>query len=317
MIESTLNKLAYNVGTARVFPFPIRFFDPGDIKCYIYYDSLERQLTASEFAVENKTDYSNGANITLLIQELPATAVLVISRYCSLTQQLNLPQNGKLPSTALEHSLDKLTMIAQQQQEELSRCLKSSISGEGNAPEDLIMQIQNSAAAANQSATMAAEATKTASAAAKTASTAAETASAAAETASAAAKTAENAEKNIEVALASRARTDLANVDTNLDFVVDTWRSGTSWYRKYRSGWVEQGGFVAQGDSPIVTLPVEMADTDYWAMGQSQNDSNTTAALHDLQIHSKTATTLKVGYTGWVTAYRDFIWIVCGKGATE
>ena len=26
------------------------------------------------------------------------------------------------------------------------------------------------------------------------------------------------------------------------DYVVETWRSAYSWYRKYKSGWVEQGG---------------------------------------------------------------------------
>ena len=28
---------------------------------------------------------------------------------------------------------------------------------------------------------------------------------------------------------------------------MDTWASGSSWYRKYKSGWVEQGGVVDNG----------------------------------------------------------------------
>jgi hypothetical protein len=42
----------------------------------------------------------------------------------------------------------------------------------------------------------------------------------------------------------TKAQTDLANVDSNIDYVVESWRAedGSSWYRKYRSGWIEQGG---------------------------------------------------------------------------
>lgn len=29
-----------------------------------------------------------------------------------------------------------------------------------------------------------------------------------------------------------------------VDYVVETWTSGTSWVRRYKSGWLEQGGLV-------------------------------------------------------------------------
>jgi hypothetical protein len=39
-----------------------------------------------------------------------------------------------------------------------------------------------------------------------------------------------------------KAQTDLANVNSNIDYVVESWNDGAGgWYRKYRSGWVEQG----------------------------------------------------------------------------
>lgn len=46
-----------------------------------------------------------------------------------------------------------------------------------------------------------------------------------------------------------------------------------TWYRKYKSGWVEQGG-VTSGGPAQVTLPVEMADTNYSIMGCSRQDSS-------------------------------------------
>ncbi len=57
------------------------------------------------------------------------------------------------------------------------------------------------------------------------------------------------------------------------DFVVETWRStdGKEWYRKYKSGWIVQGGRYTLigpwtgGSAPVayITLQVRMADANY------------------------------------------------------
>ncbi|GHU01477.1 hypothetical protein FACS1894186_4260 [Alphaproteobacteria bacterium] len=53
------------------------------------------------------------------------------------------------------------------------------------------------------------------------------------------------------------------------DYLVDTWRSsdGTSWYRKYASGWIEQGGIVSPASGTptdlIVNFVVPMSNTNY------------------------------------------------------
>ena len=55
-----------------------------------------------------------------------------------------------------------------------------------------------------------------------------------------------------------------AIVDEIGDFVIETFRDGTSWYRLYKSGWIEQGGlatFSSTGTS--VTFEREMDDIDY------------------------------------------------------
>lgn len=54
----------------------------------------------------------------------------------------------------------------------------------------------------------------------------------------------------------------------NYDFVIETQlptsANNYTWYRKYKSGWVEQGGIIAvSGDNISVSFPLEMADTDY------------------------------------------------------
>lgn len=46
------------------------------------------------------------------------------------------------------------------------------------------------------------------------------------------------------------------------DYVIETWCApdGDVWYRKYKSGWVEQGG---RNTSQQITLPLEMRDANY------------------------------------------------------
>ncbi len=55
-----------------------------------------------------------------------------------------------------------------------------------------------------------------------------------------------------------------------VDYVVETQNptdaNGYTWYRKYKSGWVEQGGQTAndaQSTVSTITLPVTMLDSNY------------------------------------------------------
>ena len=48
------------------------------------------------------------------------------------------------------------------------------------------------------------------------------------------------------------------------DFVIETWRDGSNWYRLYNSGWIEQGGIGGAATTTYaVTLHKEMADANY------------------------------------------------------
>ena len=61
-----------------------------------------------------------------------------------------------------------------------------------------------------------------------------------------------------------KADLDLENTDENIDYVIESWTSGANWYRKYRSGWVEQGGFI---DNPVshqnINLNIPFTDSNY------------------------------------------------------
>ena len=64
--------------------------------------------------------------------------------------------------------------------------------------------------------------------------------------------------------------------DGMIDYVVEkqepTSGNGYTWYRKYKSGWVEQGG-ICPSLGYTVTFPVVMADVNYTALGTARNTS--------------------------------------------
>lgn len=53
---------------------------------------------------------------------------------------------------------------------------------------------------------------------------------------------------------------DIAGADYVIEWQTPTAENNYTWYRKYKSGWVEMGG---HSTSQTVTFPVEMADTSY------------------------------------------------------
>lgn len=75
---------------------------------------------------------------------------------------------------------------------------------------------------------------------------------------------------DIQSRLDNKANTNLSNIPSAYDYVVQTYKSGTNWYRKYKSGWVEQGGYDtglvgsgANDSSETYTFLVPMQDSNY------------------------------------------------------
>lgn len=118
----------------------------------------------------------------------------------------------------------------------------------------------------------------------------------------------------------SQIRSDITTLQ-GYDYVVEsqspTAENNYIWYRKYKSGWVEQGICAAAsgGASVAVTLPVTMADTNYSVLLTQQN-SDTSTNLFMLSFYNKTASgfTVNSRYAGSSVA-REFVWQVCGIAA--
>ena len=140
MLETRQNKVTYQIGSEASYPFNIRFIDPSNIHCYLNQDLTVRELESGEFRVEYKESYENGSNIILTMNPMPASGTLTIMRILPETQDLALPNTGKLPSESMEIQLDKIIMLIQQLKEELERCIKVAIAS-GESPEALLKSI--------------------------------------------------------------------------------------------------------------------------------------------------------------------------------
>ena len=93
------------------------------------------------------------------------------------------------------------------------------------------------------------------------------------------------------------------------DYVVETYTDEQgNWYRKYKSGWVEQGG-VATSDNVTLLKPMENANYSVY-MSQAYNDVDYSA--YSAQPHNRNTTSFS--YFQYQGNYNAF-WYVCGKGA--
>lgn len=80
-------------------------------------------------------------------------------------------------------------------------------------------------------------------------------------------------------------------IDTVVAFQLPTSSNNYTWYRKYSSGWVEQGQFnynLVRSTTTAVTLPVPMASTSY--AGQISGANTTFATASTLAIAARSAT---------------------------
>ena len=94
--------------------------------------------------------------------------------------------------------------------------------------------------------------------------------------------------------------------------VVTTWRSGSSWYRIWSDGWVEQGGLSTGTSLPrTITLHKAMADANYTVSVGVHGDDN--GSCYSPRV-TTTATQLSIYGNGNTIQGSGINWHVCGKG---
>lgn len=74
----------------------------------------------------------------------------------------------------------------------------------------------------------------------------------------------------------------VAKADAVVDYQIPTAENSYTWYRKYASGWVEQGG-IKVANTTTVNFPVAMANKSYWYIvkGNYDNTTGSYASSHD------------------------------------
>lgn len=120
-------------------------------------------------------------------------------------------------------------------------------------------------------------------------------------------------------ALSGKADVSLANVAANIDYVVESYRDEDgNWWRKYKSGWLEQGGRIGVANSTVnqtLTFYKPFASTNYTFLttpafttnldgGYCAEKSNTSG-----QFNARTNTGVVLV---WTVARN---WYACGQGA--
>ena len=99
-----------------------------------------------------------------------------------------------------------------------------------------------------------------------------------------------------------------------LDYVIDSWSNGSSWYRRYKSGWVEQGGQVIFTTATVnVFLPVPYSTSNYTVvLGAGHNGSATTTVIVSSLAGAKTAAQFSI--IGATSLLGPTYWNASGQG---
>ena len=69
---------------------------------------------------------------------------------------------------------------------------------------------------------------------------------------------------NYMAGLAGKLNVDFSNKPTNIVYVVEAWRSGYNWYRKWSDGYIEQGGRIADRGSAVYTITLNTSFGDIY-----------------------------------------------------
>ena len=101
-----------------------------------------------------------------------------------------------------------------------------------------------------------------------------------------------------------------------IDTIIESWSSGNSYYRKYLSGWVEQGGLSAitlLNTSFAISLFIPMLNENYYVAATTTPPALPMTAEYHINVISRTSTTFNVGLgTTATTLMNPIFWKVIG-----
>lgn len=83
---------------------------------------------------------------------------------------------------------------------------------------------------------------------------------------------------------------------SSLDYIVESGRTDTMWWRKYKSGTVDMGGHYT-GNATTITLPVKLADNNYEVI-LTKNDAIAYWATTHITVGTRTTTKFAISTYG-------------------
>lgn len=125
-LATTNSRVSYNGnGVTTAFSFPYRFLQDSDLTVILVTVATgveTTQMLTTNYTVTGAGDDAGGT-VTMLVAPASGTR-LVIERIVPVTQEMDYIEGDNFPASSHEAALDKLTMIAQQNQSLLDRALR-------------------------------------------------------------------------------------------------------------------------------------------------------------------------------------------------
>lgn len=125
-ITSQVNKVSYTgTGSQTEFPVTYRFLEDGDLSVTV--DGIEQTIT-TDYTVSGAGDESGG--LVTFLTAPDADTTVTIKNAPPFTQETDYVENDPFPAESHEDALDKLTVIVQNIDEQVSRSFKLGVDSE-------------------------------------------------------------------------------------------------------------------------------------------------------------------------------------------
>jgi hypothetical protein len=150
-ISSNLNKKIYiGNGLTKIFDYDFDVLDENDLEIYLANSNtgIVTQLTTNYSVSPTEGSFpSSSGTVTypLIGVAISNTYIFIILRSMDIAQPTVYPNNTSLKPKVVEKSFDRITMISQQIQEQINRCVKTSIAGSSDIDLDLLGQYADQA----------------------------------------------------------------------------------------------------------------------------------------------------------------------------
>ena len=124
-VSTTTSKVSYTGnGTNDTFAYTFKIYADGDLEVYV--GGVKKTLT-THYTVTN-AGTASGGNVVFTTGNIPVNgAIVVIARSLARTQSNDWNDYDRFPAETLEDSVDRLTFIEQEQDEEAARSIKFAL----------------------------------------------------------------------------------------------------------------------------------------------------------------------------------------------